>query len=574
MSEGMEGDCENFFTRHVNPEEVTSMADLSLGTQSLKEMLYVDPIAVAGEEAESARDQEKLRSLDPDAGTKQDVFFMDVKGSNELENTSFPPPLLRCSPSIAASDSSEEVILFSGRNRSRPRHDTNPKPVVSSRSTLALNSDIRIDKDVSRSTIPSISNQVKIIEDPIAQDVHDAAPARSEIPDKSRFIVMMNEKPRKRNGRVELSSKLSRGALEEEEILADYILNTNNSKESNDFSTKAAFYKRDLVNMDEHQHTVRPLSQLQRNVPPKMGTGRDSTEYQDLNQLRTSGEVHVVVEQILSTRTQPSGVQYLVIWEGFTIDDARWVSLDYLTSPSAKERIHLFEIEQEQFCGTSLSSDGCDQSSTMGNEVAADVRDEVEDMEDELDLIERKMAKMTDEKIAQLLSRQEELILDSDKLFHFDGEEENGLNWEEESPTVTSAAVWSQNTTRGKRTHRSRNEFPSDSALTDVLGQDSYTGFDVMDSSRQSLRKRPKGRRGILALELSDSDFGSSINLTWDKDRNKKKIRKQEREELRAQGLLGKNRKKLDLKAKYAEGIALDAIKVEMKAFLASSAER
>ena len=61
--------------------------------------------------------------------------------------------------------------------------------------------------------------------------------------------------------------------------------------------------------------------------------------------------------------------------------------------------------------------------------------------------------------------------------------------------------------------------------------------------------------------------------MAWEKDRTKKKMRKQERQELRAQGLLGK-KNKVDLKAKYSEGISTIEVKMEIKDSLLSSLER
>lgn len=97
---------------------------------------------------------------------------------------------------------------------------------------------------------------------------------------------------------------------------------------------------------------------------------------------------------------------------------------------------------------------------------------------------------------------------------------------------------------------------------------DAYDGFDVMDFERPSLRKKPKGRKGKLVLDISDSELEASMQMAWDNDRVKKKERKQEREELRSRGLLGSKTGKADLKQKYKEGMGLQAIKEEIKMFL------
>ena len=56
--------------------------------------------------------------------------------------------------------------------------------------------------------------------------------------------------------------------------------------------------------------------------------------------------------------------------------------------------------------------------------------------------------------------------------------------------------------------------------------------------------------------------------MARDKDRLRKRKRKEEREALRVQGLLGKKDTKLDLKAKYKEGMGIQAIKNEIRNFL------
>jgi hypothetical protein len=116
---------------------------------------------------------------------------------------------------------------------------------------------------------------------------------------------------------------------------------------------------------------------------------------------------------------------------------------------------------------------------------------------------------------------------------------------------------------KGRSGKRPRGEFPAAGLLADA-----YDGFDVMDFDRPSLKKKPKGRKGKLVFDLSDSELEASMQMAWDNDRIKKKERKQEREELRAQGLLGSKNGKPDLKQKYREGMGIDAVKEEIKSFL------
>lgn len=128
---------------------------------------------------------------------------------------------------------------------------------------------------------------------------------------------------------------------------------------------------------------------------------------------------------------------------------------------------------------------------------------------------------------------------------------------------------------RGRKSKRSRKQnLTSAPAFTDALEQDSYPGFDIMDFDRPSLRKKSKSSRHVTNFGLSDSDLELQLERAWENDRSKKKARKQQREQLRSQGLLGRKTEKTDSKAKYALGMSMEDLKAEVKAFLLSSSER
>ena len=176
---------------------------------------------------------------------------------------------------------------------------------------------------------------------------------------------------------------------------------------------------------------------------------------------------------------------------------------------------------------------------------------------------------MSDEQIARLLAKQEELGMGSAELLLFDEEADVDEDEDLAFPRTSFSPIMfpSKNKQRrGAGTQRARGDFPPASLLADA-----YDGFDVMDFDRPSLKKKPKGRRGKLEFDLSDSELEASMQIAWDNDRVKKKERKQEREELRAQGLLGTKNGKPDLKQKYKEGMGIHAVKEEIKAFLMGS---
>ncbi|KAJ5766402.1 uncharacterized protein N7511_004018 [Penicillium nucicola] len=123
----------------------------------------------------------------------------------------------------------------------------------------------------------------------------------------------------------------------------------------------------------------------------------------------------------------------------------------------------------------------------------------------------------------------------------------------------------------GKKGARSgKPQFPSASAFADALDSDPYFGFDIMDYDRPSLRKKPKGKQAIPELVLSDSEFEIELQEAWQNDRRKKKLRKKEREELRAQGLLGRKPGNPDLKFKYSKEMNMEQFMTELRSFLLS----
>jgi len=171
--------------------------------------------------------------------------------------------------------------------------------------------------------------------------------------------------------------------------------------------------------------------------------------------------------------------------------------------------------------------------------------------------------KMTDEQIARLLSKQEELGMGSQRLLLFDDaaddEDEGFIGFK----TVMPASK-SRGKTRGP--NQARGDFPAARALADA-----YDGFDVMDFDRPSLKKKPKGRKGKMAFDLSDSELEASMQMAWDNDRQRKKEKKELREELRSEGLLGSKHGKANLKEKYKEGMNFSQVKAEIKDFLMGS---
>ncbi|KAJ5372124.1 hypothetical protein N7517_004130 [Penicillium concentricum] len=117
-----------------------------------------------------------------------------------------------------------------------------------------------------------------------------------------------------------------------------------------------------------------------------------------------------------------------------------------------------------------------------------------------------------------------------------------------------------------KGSRHGKPSFPSASALADALESDPYFGFDIMDFDRPSLRKNPRASSSSPTRE-----FEVELQEAWQNDRTKKRLRKMEREELRAQGLLGRKAGNPDLKVKYPKEMNMEEFMTELRSFLMSA---
>ncbi|KAK7428650.1 squalene synthetase-like protein [Neonectria magnoliae] len=98
--------------------------------------------------------------------------------------------------------------------------------------------------------------------------------------------------------------------------------------------------------------------------------------------------------------------------------------------------------------------------------------------------------------------------------------------------------------------------------------------FDIMDWQRPSLnRRKGKGAKAQMNLNLSDSEMEQSLQAAWNNDRLRKSERKKQREELRALGMLGSKTKPEDLRVKYPDGMNMEQVTDEFQKFLLGSDE-
>jgi hypothetical protein len=480
------------------------------------------------------------------------LYIVDTVGSEPVP-TGLPPPQLPLRPpSPTPSNSSEEVILFGGRNSQGEVISRARKPPKIP--TDAIDAKIKLVED-------RIHEQEELLDEAIrCKGVASKSSRESADSSPGEFDAILPKRGNRRNRRRDRHGpRAGLSKAEEDALVADYIANIEGGGDS--LLQNASFNQRELGGSEDGGQDETESSSREPNFPSKAGldSGWDRSDMCDFDDLSTSDGAIGEVQAIVSKRDRKSGVQYLVVWQGQTVDEARWVPASALTGAAALSCINEFEAEEKLVA--EFQDNGEEDSDDSED---TDVDDALEE-EDDQDLLQRKIDRMTDEQIARLLAKQEELGMGSDELLLFDDAAD--ADEDEDIPSITArfnpAMLPNRSRTKDRGTKPPRGEFPAATALADA-----YDGFDVMDFDRPSLKRKPKGRKGKLVVDLSDSELEISMQKTYENDRVKKKERKQEREELRAQGLLGSKNGKPDLKKKYQEGMSIREIKEEIRAFL------
>lgn len=174
---------------------------------------------------------------------------------------------------------------------------------------------------------------------------------------------------------------------------------------------------------------------------------------------------------------------------------------------------------------------------------------------------------ITDEALARLLARQEELGLDDDEMMLLAG---SGFGGIPSSRNKTSHTRKENVSFKSEKTAKRGGRGPVPSAREVA---DAFDDLDLMDWGRHNPPRKPKSKRGQPTFDISDSELEETLQATWKADRLRKTEKKQQREELRAQGLLGKNVDPNDPRVKYQTGMTLQQIKEEMRTFLCGTDE-
>lgn len=529
-----------------------------------------------------------------------ETFVIDTAGTDQPIITGLSQPRLR-SFSSTPSDSSEEVILFKGRDsagRGLRRLTPPPSAHQSMLSARIRTIDDRIHADKAllahmqsgleqtperlvaknkrgdphenNSNVPIDASDKTVAYSPNGRGSHfgnHKTPEHNGTAGRG-LDQLVGHIPSELDSRTERLSALPQALVHgkselcdiadmEQALIDDYIANM----EDDEMEGNSSFMQRPLGldGADEWVETDSSDAVDSRDNVPRKG-GWDREDIEDFDDLSTSDEMFGTVEAILSKRDRPSGLQYLVTWEGMPVDEARWILHTNLCDAAANQLIEQFEAEEKLVA--EFFDDDAGDSSGEDSDLDGITGDDSDGHDDEADLLQRAQDRMTDEKIARLLAKQEELGMGSDELLLFDDEAD-------EDDVHTDAMFFQpkRKTRRGIRgPNQATGDFPRASALADA-----YDGFDIMDFERPSLAlpKKSKRRKGKLILDSEvDSELEDSMQLAWEHDRMRKRERKEEREELRALGMLGKKKGKPALTAKYKEGMSLSAINDEIRAFL------
>ena len=233
-------------------------------------------------------------------------------------------------------------------------------------------------------------------------------------------------------------------------------------------------------------------------------------------------------------------------------DDATWVPAAILDS-SVAAHIESFEacvVKWSESSGCE-SSGGKDKREDIGEDIGEDEGDE--EHNEDLDI-----------QLARALQKQEEvleaIIVDSVEIVELD---------DDFLPTGQRHKQKIRKSRKGLPTitpNPRSGHYPSASKMAEA-----YDGL-VMEWERPSLVNTKKGKGKIPPIfNLSDSEMEAQISTSWQRDRQKKKLRKIERQQLRAQGILNKKARHAgqpSLVGKYKGGMTVAQAKTEINSFL------
>ena len=437
-------------------------------------------------------------------------------------------------------ESEEEVIIFGGRNS----HRSTIKPSSTTMKRIC---------SPSFSTEPSPLHGGEISNEDTSEKLSDSSGSgshlRPEQPDSTR--------PPFPDKSQSLHHVISNGGYDA--AIADYAENAESNGPLMECSPQIPVHQ--LTSIDVNEGSTN--TSLSTSIAEPTTLQCDEVDLVNFRDLSTSDEATGSPSRVILKKERGSTTQYPVVWEGKNVDDASWIPLSQLTSCRAQEATLSYEQTVVVDAITPEQS-STEDSSDIEQLVMKDVARDMQDIVDHDERFNRAVERTTDDEIARMLSKQEELGLGSNKLVLF-----NNLDFEAVSNTLTSKM--------GRGGRQSNVVFHERSTPLKFLGSDEaqsmivadqYGEFDIMDFGRLSLQRKSKGRKDA-APQASDEELNTAIQKSWKNDRAKKKLRKDARDEARLRGLLGKKHG-ADTRSESQEAITASQIKAEIKSFLLS----
>ncbi|GAB7337383.1 hypothetical protein MBLNU457_g2730t1 [Dothideomycetes sp. NU457] len=494
------------------------------------------------------------------------TFMIDVAGDPSLKPTDSKPPARR--PSLAQSSSGDEVILFHGRKKPLVRDDPIPKSSESKppHSTQPVSQSQQKAQQKASADMVSNNQNGPAQETGLRNTAGDGAPPHALL-EPPEFAFQSNTKRHAQGIRAVPGGDFARA---DEWDLGDDIGMSQSRKSKKARKKDNKRFKaiendpeddilQDYVdNMDEEER-AQILGLAAGDEDEWLSTDDDDDKAATKSKLKSKGK-----QKANRANLEDTEISFVTSQASEDVDMDDFDSDDDDDDDEDDED----EDEDDDDDFDLDDSDGGGDDSEL--EEVLDIL-EREQWEDEADLRQRQQDAMTDEEIARILAKQDELGISGNELILFD---DSGFGDLDSARAGLEAYTTprSRPTRRSKRGGRKSDNFPDASLMADVLEQDPYGGFDIMDFDRPSLKKKPKGRKSMPDefAGLSDEELIADLQSAWANDRSKKAAKKAEREEMRAMGLLGRGHKKgkVDMNARYNEGMDMVHLRLEVREFL------
>jgi hypothetical protein len=539
------------------------------------------------------------------------LYVIDTMGENP-NAPKLPPPIINnlsqnrsISPAPSSPSSSEEEILFHGR-RNLSRVIVDPTIGGSSISEIPADSFVPIASEINTAMSPTENHLVV----PTASRLHSSVLAIDEPTTPMTGIT---------TSIMHAGNAMPTNAASEPYAECSFTEPTSTGTESWDRSDKLN---------PPWVHRSKPgigwLPQPKKPKPKKNVIGLLSPDeqdavmrdfYENLRQQELAGEIDMVADaQMLTYRdlSQPNDPSLpdaaetssdvnsqtgVMTREDLPSANGNTLLSDDLVQPGFEPSFACSSLSSSEF-GSSDDDDDDDDtedghvSSTgavYGEEIdeGGGVKDEEDetssDTASDLEMDDREKQETEEQRTARKIARQEKRLRQLSQSPFLDGTADDESSDDDamyDDLAVSEATIMHEAfeyaKTKPKKSGQGRKSFPSASALADALEQDPYNGFDIMDFDRPSLRRKRKGKgKARLDVELSDKELEQQLHTTWEKDRQAKKARKQRREEMRTQGLVGGSGKKKKNAGSQmlieTDGISLADVKQMIRSFLDST---